>query len=156
MFRKMRRYKQEIPQQECVDILKKQPRGVLAVYGENGYPYAFPMDFIFMDEKVYFHCAKEGHKIDALAANNRVSFCVMDEGFRKEGEWPLNIKSIVIFGKVKRIDDPDEALKITRQLGLKYYPTAESVEEEIRKAITKLLIMELSIEHMSGKLVNES
>jgi nitroimidazol reductase NimA-like FMN-containing flavoprotein (pyridoxamine 5'-phosphate oxidase superfamily) len=152
----MRRYKQEIPKQECIDILIKQPRGVLAVHGEDGYPYAFPMNHIFINGKLYFHCAKEGHKIDALAVNNKVSFCVMDDGFRKEGEWALNIRSVVIFGRVKRIDDPTETLEITHQLGLKYYPTAESVNEEIRKAITKLLILELSIEHITGKLVNES
>lgn len=156
MFRKMRRFKQEIPRQECIDILKEQPRGVLAVYGEDGYPYAFPMDYLYMDEKIYFHCAKEGHKLDAIAADNRVSFCVMDEGFRRDGEWALNIKSIVIFGRVKRIDDVNETLKIARQLGLKYYPTAESVEEEINKAIARVQILELSIDHMTGKLVNES
>mgnify|MGYP000873540821 FL=1 len=109
-----------------------------------------------MNEKLYFHCAKEGHKLDAIAADNRVSFCVMDEGFRKDGDWALNIRSIVIFGRVKRIDDADETLKVVRQLGLKYYPTAESVEEEIRKAIARVQILELSIDHMTGKLVNES
>ncbi len=156
MFRKMRRFKQEIPQQECIDILKEQPRGVLSVYGEDGYPYAFPMNYLYMDGKLYFHCAKEGHKLDAIDVNNKVSFCVMDEGFRKRGDWALNIRSIVIFGRVKRIDDVDEALKIARQLGLKYYPTAESVEEEIHKAIARVKILELSIDHMTGKLVNES
>lgn len=156
MFSKMRRFKQEISEQECIDTLKEQPRGVLAVHGEDGYPYAFPMDYIYMNEKLYFHCAKEGHKLDAIAADNRVSFCVMDEGFRKDGDWALNIRSIVIFGRVKRIDDADETLKVVRQLGLKYYPTAESVEEEIRKAIARVQILELSIDHMTGKLVNES
>lgn len=156
MFRKMRRYKQEINEQECVDILEEQPRGVLAVFGENGYPYAFPMDYIYISEKLYFHCAKEGHKTDAITSNNKVSFCVMDEGYTKEGEWPLNIRSVVIFGSIKRIDDATEILEITRQLGLKYYPSIESVEEEIQKSITKLLILELSIDHMTGKLVNES
>ena len=156
MFRKMRRFNQEIPEQECIDILKEQARGVLAVYGEDGYPYTFPMDYIYMDEKIYFHCAKEGHKLDAIAADNRVSFCVMDEGFRKSGDWALNIRSIVIFGRVRRIDDADETLKIVHRLGLKYYPTAESVDEEIRKAIARVQILELSIDHMTGKLVNES
>ena len=156
MFRKMRRFKQELPEQECLDILKEQPRGVLAVHGEDGYPYAFPMDYIYLDEKLYFHCAKEGHKLDAILADNRVSFCVMDEGFRKDEDWALNIRSIVIFGRVKRIDNTDEILKVVRQLGLKYYPTSESVEEEIHKAIARVQILELSIDHMTGKLVNES
>ena len=156
MFRKMRRFKQEIPKQECIDILKVQPRGVLAVYGQDGYPYAFPMDYIYMDEKLYFHCGKEGHKLDAIESDNRVSFCVMDEGFLKDGDWALNIRSIVIFGRIKKVDNADERLEIARRLGLKYYPTAESVEEEIRKAIDRVEILELSIDHMTGKLVNES
>ena len=156
MFRKMRRFKQELPEQECLDILKEQPRGVLAVHGEDGYPYAFPMDYIYLDEKLYFHCAKEGHKLDAILADNRVSFCVMDEGFRKDEDWALNIRSIVIFGRVKRMDNTDEILKVVRQLGLKYYPTSESVEEEIHKAIARVQVLELSIDHMTGKLVNES
>ncbi len=156
MFRKIRRFKQEISKEECIDILKEQPRGVLAVYGEDGYPYAFPMNYIYMDKKIYFHCAKEGHKLDALAMDNRVSFCVMDKGFLREGEWALNIRSIVIFGSVKRIDNVDETIKIVRHLGLKYYPTAESVEEEINKAVARVQILELSIDHMTGKLVNES
>ena len=156
MFRKMRRFKQEISEQECLDILGKQPRGVLAVYGEDSYPYAFPMNYIYMDEKLYFHCAKEGHKFDAIAANNKVSFCVMDEGFRKDGDWALNIRSIVIFGRVKRVHDVDETLRVLRQFGLKYYPADQSVEEELRNVIAKVLILELSIDHMTGKLVKES
>lgn len=156
MFRKMRRFNQELPQEKCIEILKAQPRGVMAVHGEDGYPYAFPLDYIYMDGKLYFHCAKEGHKLDAIAADERASFCVMDDGFRKEGEWALNISSIIIFGKVRKIDDAEETVRIVRQLGLKYYPTPESVEEEIRKAAARVQILEMSIDHMTGKLVNES
>ncbi|MDD3394494.1 MAG: pyridoxamine 5'-phosphate oxidase family protein [Anaerotignum sp.] len=105
---------------------------------------------------MYFHCAKAGHKLDALASDDKVSFCVMDEGFRKSGDWALNIKSIVIFGCVKKIDAAQETVEIVRQIGLKYYPTAEGVEEEIRKAVAQVQILELSIDHMTGKLVNES
>lgn len=156
MFRKMRRFKQQISEQECVDVLTHAPRGVLAVHGEDGYPYAFPMNYIYLDGKIYFHCAKAGHKLDALASDDKVSFCVMDEGFRKSGDWAFNIKSIVVFGRVKKIDAGQETVEIVRQIGLKYYPTAESVEEEIRKAGAKVQILELSIDHMTGKLVNES
>ena len=102
MFRKMRRFKQQLSEQECVEILEREPRGVMAVHGEDGYPYAFPMNYIYMDGKLYFHCAKEGHKLDALKADNRVSFCVMDKGYRKDGDWALNIKSVIIFGRIKK------------------------------------------------------
>ena len=156
MFRSMRRFKQQLSQEECIDILKKEPRGVLAVHGEDGYPYALPMNHIYIDEKLYFHCAKEGHKLDALKADSRVSFCVMDKGFRKEGEWALNIKSVIIFGKIKKVTDREKALYVVRQLGLKHYPTPEGVEEEIRKSFDRVQLLELTIDHMTGKLVNES
>ena len=156
MFRPMRRFKQALSPEECDQVLFDAPRGVLAVHGEDGYPYAFPMDFIYLDGKVYFHCAKEGHKIDALAADDRVSFCVMDQGFRREGEWALNIKSVILFGRMSKVNDPDRARHLVRQLGLKYYPTAEEVEIEIEKAIDRVQMLELTIDHMTGKLVNES
>lgn len=156
MFRKMRRFKQELSREECEAVLKSAPRGIMAVHGEGGYPYAFPMNYIYTDGKLYFHCAKEGHKIDALSADNRVSFCVMDEGFKKDGDWALNIKSVIIFGKINKIDNDAEKLRILRDLGLKYYPSAELVEEEVDKFGAEVQILELNIDYMTGKLVNES
>ncbi|MCH4193569.1 MAG: pyridoxamine 5'-phosphate oxidase family protein [Butyrivibrio sp.] len=156
MFRKMRRFNQGLSEEACVSILKAQPRGILAVHGEDGYPYALPLDYIYMDGRLYFHCAKEGHKLDAITADDRVSFCVMDEGFRKEGEWALNISSVIIFGRVRKIEDSAETIRIVRQLALKYYPTPEAAEEEVGKAAARVQILELTIDHMTGKLVNES
>ncbi len=80
----------------------------------------------------------------------------MDEGYRKDGEWALNIKSVVIFGKIRKIDDTQEAITILRKLGLKYYPTEESVEKAILQSAKRVQMMELTMEHMTGKLVNES
>ncbi len=156
MFREMRRFKQQISEKECTEVLEGGMRGVLAVHGEDGYPYAFPMNYIYLDGKIYFHCAKEGHKLDALAADNRVSFCVMDNGFKKDGDWALNIKSIIIFGKIKKIEDSGEAIELVRRLALKYYPSPEDVETEIKKAGMRMQMLELTIDHMTGKLVNES
>lgn len=154
MFRDMRRWKQQLTEAECVEVLQTQPRGILAVHGEDGYPYAVPMDFLYRDGKLYFHCAKQGHKLDAIQADSRVSFCVMDEGFRKDGEWALNIKSVVIFGKMEMLNEPSEDLLFA--LGAKYYPTSEAVTEEIRKAADRVQLLSLTIDHMTGKLVNES
>lgn len=151
----MRRSKQQISEEKCIEILTKVPRGILAVHGEDGYPYAFPMDFIYLDGKLYFHCAKVGHKIDAITKDNRVSFCVMDEGFRKENDWALNINSVIIFGQIKKIEDSNEIKNIVRKIGLKYYPTPEEVDIEMEKAIARVALLELSIDHMTGKLVNE-
>ncbi len=156
MFRGMRRFKQEISQEECKKVLRDAPRGVLSVHGEDGYPYSIPMNHLYLDGKLYFHSAKEGHKLEAIALNDKVSFCVMDEGFRKEGEWPLHIKSVVIFGTMRKIDSDEEAMDILRKLGMKHYPTEESMEEVMKSASMRVQMLELSIDHMTGKLVNES
>lgn len=158
MWRKMRRWKQQLTDEECVKILKEEPRGVLAINGDDGYPYALPLDFIYDEEdgRLYFHCAKEGAKIDLLKKSEKVSFCVMDQGYRKEGEWALNIKSVIIFGRIELVTDQERAIDHVRKLGMKYSPTVEYVEEEIKNAASRVQMLALTIEHMTGKLVNES
>ncbi len=158
MWRKMRRWKQQLTDEECVKILKEEPRGVLAINGDDGYPYALPLDFIYDEEdgKLYFHCSKEGAKIDLLKKSEKVSFCVMDQGYRKEGEWALNIKSVIIFGRIELIRDQERAIDHVRKLGTKYSPTVEYVEEEIKNAASRVQMLALTIDHMTGKLVNES
>lgn len=139
-------------------MLEQEPRGVLAVHGEDGYPYALPMDFVYDRAvgKLYFHCAKQGHKVDALRRDDRVSFCIHDEGYREEEDWALNIRSVIVFGRIRFVEDRDETVELVRMLGLKYYPTPEEVEEEIRKAVDRVQMLELTVDHMTGKLVNES
>lgn len=157
-FRKMRRFRQQLTDEQCAEVLSTQPRGVLAVLGDGGYPYALPLDFVYDPESgnLYFHCAGEGHKLDAIRRCDKVSFCVMDEGFRREGEWALNIRSVIIFGRIRVVEDRTRALEMVRRLALKYYPTKESAEEELRKAADRVMCLELIPDHVSGKLVNES
>lgn len=156
MFRDMRRFKQALTQEQCIEILKNEPRGVLALHGDEGYPYAIPMNHIYIDGKLYFHCAKAGHKIDAVNRDNKVSFCVMDKGYRRDGEWALNINSVVVFGRISTVSDPQFAVEVIRKLGLKYYPNPEDVESEINTHMSRAQILQLTIDHMTGKLVNES
>ena len=158
MFRKMRRFRQQLTDEECISILKTEPRGVLALSGDDGYPYALPISHYYDEEqhKIYFHGAKEGHKIDSIDRSDKVSFCVYDKGFVKEGEWALNIKSVIVFGRLHKVDDSKKAEDICRKLGNKFYPTPESVEKEIARDFSRVLCLELDIEHMTGKLVNES
>lgn len=158
MFRKMRRFKQQISNEKCVELLKKEPRGVLSVLGDDDYPYGLPINFYYdeEDKKIYFHGAKEGHKMDAIRRHNKASLCIYDQGFKREGEWPLNINSVIVFGKITLVEDMEKVTDKVRFLGLKHYPTPESVEEEIAKAISRVQLFEMSIDHMTGKLVNES
>ncbi len=158
MFREMRRIKQQITREECVEILKAQPRGVLSVSGDDGYPYGVPLDHYYDPEsgKIYFHCAKTGHKIDAIRRNDKVSYCVCDEGYRKDGEWALNIKSVIVFGRIREIDEPECLEKICRKIAGKFTSDSGYIDEEIRKHLARVKCLELTPEHITGKLVNES
>ena len=158
MFRKMRRFNQQIPDAECIEILKNTKRGVLSLLGEDGYPYGIPIDhwYCVEDGRIYFHGAKEGHKIDAIKACDKASYCVYDEGFRKEGEWALNITSVITFGRIRLVEDEDTARKICTELVKKFTDDEDYLEKELQNAFPRVQCLELIPEHMTGKLVNES
>ena len=158
MFRPMRRFKQQISEAECIRILNEQPRGVLSLIGDDGYPYGIPLDHWYCEEdgKLYFHGAKEGHKIDAIASCDKVSYCVMDEGFRKEGEWALNINSVIVFGRISLVTDPEKAKLICTNITRKFTDDEAYLAHELEHAFSRVQCLELTPEHMTGKLVNES
>ena len=155
MFRKMRRHKQQLSHDECVNILTNEPRGVLALLGDEEYPYALPMSHVYVDGKIYFHGAMEGHKNDAIKKHDKVSYCVMDKGVKKEGSWWYTFKSVIAFGKIKTLADKDEKIDKLTYLGDKFFPTHEETVNEINKLLERTEVFEITIEHMSGKIVRE-
>ena len=158
MFRSMRRFKQQISEEACLQLLKEQPRGVLSVIGDNGYPYGIPLDHWYSDAdgKLYFHCAKVGHKIDAITACDKVSYCVMDEGWRNEGEWALNIRSVIVFGRMRIVEDEEKKRLICASLARKFTDDEAYIQQELANSFPRVCCLELTIEHMSGKQVKES
>lgn len=158
MFREMLRFKQALPREECIDILKREKRGVLSVLGDDGYPYGMPINHFYCEDdgKLYFHGGRKGHKIDALRRCDKASFCVYDEGFRREGEWALNIKSVIVFGRVEFVDDHERAMELARRLSRKFTDDEGYIEHEIQSSGPGTLLFALVPEHISGKLVNES
>lgn len=154
----MRRFKQQISEEECIRILKEEPRGVLSMLGDDGYPYGIPISHYYSEDdgKIYFHGAKVGHKIDAIKANDKVSFCVYDKGYRREGEWALNINSVIVFGRIHLVEDEDKARMICTKLCRKFTDDEEYLKKELENALPRVQCLELTIEHMTGKLVNES
>ena len=158
MFRKMRRFKQQITEEECREVLQNAKRGVLSLLGEDGYPYGLPINHWYCEEdgKLYFHGAKEGHKIEAIKNCDKASFCAYDEGYRKDGEWALNIKSVIAFGRISLVEDEEVARKICTNLVGKFIDDKEYLEKELKNALPRVQCLEMSIEHVTGKLVNES
>ena len=158
MFREMVRKKQQLPEAECIEILKREKRGVLSLLGDDDYPYGIPLNHYYneADGRLYFHSGKKGHKIDALRRHEKASFCVYDEGFRRDGEWALNIRSVIVFGRIEIISDTETVYEISRQLSRKFTQDGKHIEDEIRKSGPGTLMFALVPEHMTGKLVNES
>ncbi|WP_026505394.1 pyridoxamine 5'-phosphate oxidase family protein [Butyrivibrio sp. NC3005] len=158
MFREMRRFKQQVSEAECIDILKSTKRGVLSVIGDDGYQYGMPINHYYCEDdgKIYFHGAKAGHKIDAIKTCDKASYCVYNDGFRKEGDWALNITSVITFGRIHLVEDEEVALKICSELTKKFTDDKVYLENEIRNSFRNVQFLELVPEHMTGKLVNES
>ncbi|MBQ1399589.1 MAG: pyridoxamine 5'-phosphate oxidase family protein [Lachnospiraceae bacterium] len=158
MFREMNRKNQALTEEECIRILTEELRGVLSVNGDDGYPYGSPIDHYYHagDGKIYFHSAKFGHRVDAMKADPRASFCVHDSGFRREGEWALNIRSVIVFGRLEIVEDREKAIRMARQLCYKFTDDEAFIEDTIAKAGPHTLVFALVPEHMTGKIVNES
>ena len=158
MFREMMRKKQQLTPEECVEILKKEPRGVLSVLGDDDYPYGMPMNHFFCeaDGKIYFHGGKKGHKIDAIKRHAKASFCVYDQGFRREGEWALNIRTVIVFGRIEFIEEHDRMVEKARLLSYKFTDDTNYIEHEIETSGPGTLMFALAPEQMTGKIVNES
>ena len=143
---------------ECIHVLETEKRGILSVNGDNGYPYGMPMNHWYNEEdgKLYFHCGNTGHRLDALKKDSKVSFCVYDAGYRDPGQWPLNIKSVIVFGKIAIVDDLDRIVDITTKLSHKFTQDDDYIRNEIEKHAHRTLLLELTPEHICGKLVQES
>ena len=155
MFREMRRYKQLAAQEECIRLLENGKRGVLAVLGDEDYPYTVPLDFVYQDGHIYFHCAVEGHKLDAVRRHDKVSFCVLSEGVQEENSWWYHFTSVIVFGKVREVTDEAEKDRCLRLLGGKYFPSKEYLEKEMKGA-SRAAVLDLCIEHMTGKHIREN
>ena len=153
MFREMRRKKQALSREDCADILKRGTSGVLALAGDQDYPYAVPISYVYDGEKLYFHCAKSGHKLDAINRNAKASFCVIDQDEIVPEEYTSYFRSVIVFGTMRILTEEDEKRDAIDKLALKYAPndTAENRGETIEREWKPLCMLEMHIDHMSGK-----
>ncbi len=152
MFREMRRTKQLLPEEESIAILKSCATGVLAVTGDDGYPYTVPLNYTYEDGKILFHCAIEGHKFDAIKRNDKVSFCVIERDDVVPETFSTNYRSVVVFGRAKILTGDAERRTALEDLIVKYSAGYEEEgQKEIEKDWKRVALIEVTIEHMTGK-----
>ena len=153
MFREMRRKKQILSEKECIEILEKGTAGVLALLGDNDYPYAVPISYVYYNSKLFFHGAKSGHKIDAIKKCSKASFCVIDQDHIVPEEYTTYFRSVIAFGKIHIMEDETEMKNAIERLAVKYYPTDTETNRNtaINREWKPLCMIELDIEHLSGK-----
>lgn len=153
MFREMRRKRQLLSKQVSIDVSARGTVGILALLGDNGYPYTVPISYVYDDFKIYFHGAKAGHKIDAIKKCSKASFCVIDQDNIVPEEYTTYFRSVIVFGKIRILDDEKEIKAAIEKLAIKYYPKDSETNREktINKEWKPLCMMEFSIEHLTGK-----
>lgn len=151
MFREMRRNKQLLSAADTTAVLNRCTNGILACHGDEGYPYAVPVSFVFSEGKIYFHSAKSGHKVDAILSNPKVSFVVVDEDTIVSAEYTTYFRSAIAFGQA-RIVEGEERLAAFAALVEKYSgdQPAEAKQQTIDRCENALIIA-IDIEHLTGK-----
>lgn len=153
MFREMRRNKQQLSHDECLDILREGKTAVVAVSGDDGYPYTVPLNYVYFNDKIYFHCAKSGHKLEAIKRCDKVSVCVVLNDDVVPEKYTTYYKSVICFGRAKIVEDEVLAQESITALGQKYCYSQDdrSIQDEIKKGMPAMLMVEITPEHISGK-----
>lgn len=158
MFREMRRKNRAISLEDACELLKSERRGVFAVNGEGGYPFAFPINYLYDEEanKIYFHGAKRGLKVDAISNNDRVCFTVMGNERKEPGEeWAPYVQSAIVYGRCRVIEDAVPYRETVRRFALKYYPSETEADKELDQALKAMALFVIDIEHITGKQIQE-
>lgn len=151
-FREMRRFRQQLTKSECDAILSMGTSGTLALLGDNGYPYAVPISYVYADGKLYFHSAQTGHKVDAIRQHDKASFCVIAADDIHPSEFTTYFRSVIVFGRIQIIESEDERMYAASLIGARYNPgDAAGLRKELEKGLSHMLVLRLDIEHLTGK-----
>ena len=158
MFRELTRKRQALTREECLALLRSELRGVLSVQGDDGYPYGMPMNHYYNDAdgKLYFHSGKHRHGPDAIRRCSQASFCVCDAGTRTPGDWALRFRSVIVFGRIECIEDPEAIRDIAARLSRKFTDDEDYIRREIAQFAPATMLFALTPEHITGKTVHEA
>ena len=148
----MRRIRQQLSDAEAVGILERATSGTLALLGDNGYPYAVPISYVYDDGKLFFHSALSGHKVDAIRGCEKASFCVTSQDDVVPEKYTTEYRSVIAFGRIHIIEDEEEKMAAARMLGNRYNPNQdEALQKEIESGLSRMLAIRFDIEHLTGK-----
>lgn len=152
----MRRKRQQLSNEESIGLLQEATAGTLALLGDGGYPYAVPLSYVYADGHLYFHSALSGHKVDAIRNCAKASFCVIAQDQVKPQEYTTYFRSVIAFGNIHIVEDPEEKLSIARLLGNRYNPHQdEALQRELEHGLSRMLALRFDIEHLTGKAAIE-
>jgi hypothetical protein len=151
LFREIRRKDRELKNDEVIEILKNNEYGVISTVRPNGYPYGVPISYVYINDSIYFHCAIEGHKLDNIKNNDKVSFCVVGKTCVLPDKFSTEYESVIIFGRANEVFDDEKNTALIEILN-KYSPDyIEQGKEYIQKASKVTKVIRINIEHISGK-----
>ncbi len=151
-FRSMRRKRQQLSEEKSIGILQKSTAGTLALLGDNGYPFAVPISYVYAEGKLYFHSALSGHKVDAIRNCDKASFCVINKDDVQPAKYTTFFRSVIAFGRIHIIEDEQEKLETARLLGDRYNPNQEeALQKELEKGLSRMMMIRFDIEHLTGK-----
>lgn len=151
IFREMRRKDKELQNDDIVKILKNNSYGILSTISENGYPYGVPLNYIFLNDSIYFHSAIKGHKLDNILNNDKVSFCVIGQSYVLPEEFNTKYESVIIFGKAIEVFDDEKDSALLEMINKYSSDYIKEGKEYIEKAGKATKVIKINIEHISGK-----
>lgn len=156
-MQEMRRNRQALSPEDCAAVFRRGTSGVLALEGLDGYPYAVPLSYCYQEGALIFHCARSGHKLEAIRRCPKASFCVIDQDQVVPEEYTTYFRSAIAFGTVRVLEDPAELRSAVEALADRYAPelSADYRNGYIDRELDALCMLKLEIAHMTGKEAKE-
>ncbi len=148
----MRRFKQQLTEEQSIEILCKATAGVLSLCGDDGMPYGVPLSHVYQDGKLYFHSTLVGHKLDLIRENASASFTVIAKDEIHPERFTTYFQSVIAQGKIRIVEDDEKKLRILEILGRRCNPNdAEALAKELKSGLSRCLALEMTIEILTGK-----
>ncbi len=151
MFKEMRRSDRQLGEEEALKLLKEAQYGILSTSGENGYAYGVPLNYVYSDGSIYFHCAQEGAKLNNISNNNKVSFCVIGDSEPIPEKFSYRYMSTVVFGSCSEVFENEKEMALTALIQKYASEFFNKGMDYIKKDIDSTKVIKISIEHITGK-----